>query len=197
MKLAFLLALAVILPLNLAAQPQTCMSLKKVETEFSALSAGSGTILYLHFARSGTCHILAPGGQTPSLPELAIEPFPGLEVKSTDLSFGKSYHLKDAALQGARDLLLTVYLGSVPEIATGQHQIPAALTYTALDAKGNLSTETLKFDLPLKVVAQGTAVKYQDPASKLRAKDYILIIVLAPVLIPLSLIMWLAGWDGC
>jgi hypothetical protein len=173
------------------------MTLKKVETEYSALRAGSGMVLYLHFVRTGKCHILAPGGQTPSRPELAIESFPGLDVKSTDLSFGEIDPIKDTALTGARKFLLTVRIAAGPEINPGQLEIPAALTYTALDQKGTPATETAKFNLPLKVVAQGTAVKHQDPNSKLRAMDYIALIVLAPIIFPLALIAWLAGWDGC
>lgn len=197
MKLAFLVVFGVIMPISLAAQDQDCMTLKKVETDFDALRAGSSLVVYLHFVRTRKCHILAPGAQNVSRPELAIVPLPGLAVKSIDLSFGDIDRIGDTALPGARKFLLTVRIEADPEITPGQLEIPAALTYTALDKKGNPAQETVKFNLPVKVVARGTPVQYQGPNSKLSPWAWAAIIALSPILVPLVLIAWLAGWDGC
>jgi len=182
-----------------AQQPTPCLKLKKTEIEKRVLHQDGATQATLTF-EGKHCYVLNESkniGQQG--PVLDVTPPPG--ISATVESVGvvlfdpAKVRLEDFR---AGQIAVKLNLTATPDAPLGKHSLPVLVHYQVMDSLGNVSDETLTFNMPIKV-AQAEHVR--PPVPPFEERHPVWAKVLLPleiiVVIPLCLLKWLVGAGGC
>jgi hypothetical protein len=77
---------------------------------------------------------------------------------------------------------------ALPDAPVGDQNLVATLSYQTVDSDGKLTPRRQTLSVPIKVVPAGTRVQPQSQRSAREKRESIILIALAPVLLPLMLL---------
>lgn len=172
-----------------ADQQQGCLRLKQSWADYDALRKGDSLAVQFKF-KSHHCHLtldLRPMSFT-------AETQPGITVILYDHGYEKIKKSDKVPMGRAADeLTFTVVIKADDDVASGTYEIPAVLSYQAIDASGGLVEQSNTLKLGVKIVPKGTKVRHQEEPSALRPLKVASGIVLTPVVIVLSAVGVIPG----
>ena len=182
-----------------AQQPTPCLKLKKTEIEKHVLHQDGATQATLTF-EAKHCYVLNEskniGRQGPVL-EVASPPGVSATVESVGAVLFDPTKVRLADFKDGQ-IAATLNLAATPEAPLGKHSLPVLVRYQVMDSLGNVSDETLTFNMPIKV-AQAEHVR--QPVAPFEERHPVWAKVLLPfeiiALFPLVILAGLMGWDGC
>jgi hypothetical protein len=199
---AFNLFWIALLPNSAFAQQQNgCLELKQLWSDRNAVTKGLNEMSVELKLRTKDCHL--PVGVLPTDVSLNSDLSPnreiqsGLELKLTELRYGKTKKIQTSRnnLESsmADDMNLTVCVKTGNELAPGKYEIPAVLTYRAIDSKGDLVQQTTRIVIPVKVVASAGEVHFKDapdPWKPLKVTGIVVVCIAALPVVVVCLISY-------
>jgi hypothetical protein len=184
-----------------AQQPTPCLKLKKVKIDGHVLHQNGAARVQLVFTAQH-CYVYSGSPLGAQMPEFEVESQPGLGIEM-GASGAARFDQSTGDFLRAQEISLDLNVLASPELELGEHKVPGVVRYQVIDEVGNLSPETLSFDIPLKVdtprtkPAAGSYGKPGDFFDKHPIWTKALIPVLIVAFIPLFIIASAMGWDGC
>jgi len=188
-----------------AQQTRPCLKLSKVKIADKVLHQNGTAQVELTF-EGQHCYVFngAPD-QARAWPEFELQPVSGLDTRVTGRGAARfDQTTVGAQIFRAQEISATLQVAVAPDLSLGKHSLPGQVRYNVMDGLGNVSEETLAFDVPLKV--EGPS-KHASSAGFNRPPDFferhpvwskVLIPFAIVAFIPLSLIeAIILGWDGC
>lgn len=88
----------------------------------------------------------------------------------------------------SRKLEYHLVVEALPDAAVGKQDLVARVSYEALDKAGQQSPREQTLTIPITIVPAGTRVKAQHQPGSREKRDTIILIALAPLLVPLMLL---------
>jgi|ERR1051326_83346 hypothetical protein len=201
-----ILIVAILSSMAQAQQSVPCLKLSKVKIDGKVLHQNSATRVDLAF-EGKHCYVFngAPD-QARAWPDFDIPSAPGVsvEIGGTEAArFDQS--TVSAGILRAQEVSVTLNVIAQPGLELGEHKLPGQVRYKVMDGLGNVSEETLAFEVPLKVdkpKTTPTANSYDKPGPDFFDRHPVWSKILIPfeivAFIPLYLIDAIfLGWDGC
>ena len=179
-----------------AQSPTPCLKLKKVKVENHVLHQNSETDVTLVFAPKH-CSVLrgvhAPGTYWP---DLEIQSEPELTASQRDLPLPGPEPAAADAFSSREEVLAKVHLSASGNLVLGAHRLPGVVHYKVIDNLGNVSDESLSFEVPITVARPEPVRLPFEERHPVWAKVLFPfeMIALFPLVIVVGL---LTGWDGC
>ena len=195
MKALFVLLMALATGAD-AQQPTPCLKLNKTEIEKHVLHQNGATQATLTF-EGNHCYVLNKseniGRQGPVL-EVTTPPGISATVESVAVVLFDPAEVLSKPRQFAANLQLT----ATAEAALGRHPLPVLVHYQVMDGLGNVSDETLLFNISIKV-AQAEHVRSPVPPFEERHPVWAKVLLPLEIIVfmPLCILKWLVGAGGC
>ena len=172
-----------------------CLRLKEQKFDYTALARGTMVEVDFKF-NTHNCHLPMDSGSpttalTTELPS-GLESVTGRTVYD---KFKKSETSPSRTMAG--EMNVPVFITMPGDLAPGTYNIPAKLSYQAINKKGDLVEESMALVIPLKVVSSKAdvhAMKKSDPWRPLKMTGLIAaVIVVMPVFITLGIFQLVTG----
>lgn len=196
MKALLLLVIAIATCAAHGQQPTPCLKLNKIEIEKHVLHRNGATQATLMF-EGKHCYVLNEakniGRQGPVF-EITSQPGISSSVETIDVVQFDPAKMRLADFR-AGEIAVKLNLTATPDAPLGKHSLPVLVHYQVMDGGGNVSDETLTFNMPIKIVK---AEQFRPPFEERHpvwAKVLLPFEVIA--FIPLCILLWLVGAGGC
>lgn len=174
---------------------QGCLRLKEQKLYYTALAKGTTMEVDLKFS-THNCHLPMDSGL--STAALTTELPSGLGSITGPTVYGKIKKSdKYPSRTMAGEMNVPVFITMPGDLAPGTYNIPAKLSYQAVNEKGDTVEASMPLVIPLKVVGSKEevfAIKKVDPWHPLRMTGMVaVVIVAAPVFIALGIFGFVTG----
>ncbi|MFI5103277.1 MAG: hypothetical protein ACHP79_00005 [Terriglobales bacterium] len=203
--LIILTMLATCLPLPSVAQdepePQPdakpCFKVDKVQTNADAVAQGGRISVLLRLEAKG-CDVVYQQRETGSkVAGLSFDERSPFRVTGGSTSYSQTHSAieLDAATHApliTRRLEYSLLLEALLDAPVGDQNLVATLSYQTMDAAGTLSSRQQTLSVPIKVAPAGTRMQPRHQPTAKERRETIILIALAPVLLPLMLISSIA-----
>lgn len=134
-----------------AQQPAPCLKLTKVKVDNHVLHQNSATQVQLTF-EGQHCYVFSGSIARPNeWPFIDFESVPGITIEDTHGIDASRLDQSGAIPFRAQALTETFTMIAGSGLELGEHKIPGHIHYKVVDGQGNMSDETLAFEIPLKV----------------------------------------------
>ena len=169
-----------------------CFKVDKVQTNADAVAQGGRISVILRLEATG-CDVASLQRDTGRVEGLAFAEQSPFRVAGGSTSYSQTHSATklDAATDApliTRRLEYSLLVEAMPDAPVGDQNLVATLSYQTVDSDGKLTPRQQTVSMPIKVVPAGTQVQPQNQRSAREKRETIILIALAPVLVPLMLI---------
>jgi len=178
------------------AQDSGCLTVKKISASHHALQQGGDIELNVKLSAE---HCSLPiDVKAPRTAALSVQDQEGFQTYLPVVEINDFENPPVGSTWMAHAVTARFTLHAFREASVGQHTIPATLTYTAQDANGNVASQTLALNIPVKVIEPpkpGFWDEHPEARQRLVTTGEVLLVIVAMPVFIIGNILGFYRWD--